>query len=340
MPLGQQPGQAWVLNKKKTKWVKPPAPKSYVDSSGNTVTYAWDNNKGWVSNSAQAAAWNVPLSIIKSDPELDKLFQDAWNSQKKGAEWSQAEFTVKLQATNWYKNASEAQRKYYLLSKDPAQKQEFEKQLSVSRASVEDAAAGIGATLSEDELNTIADDALRLGYSDAQLKNALAAHISYQNKSGQDVINSLYGEAGKVENDIRSTARDYGVLVSDSWVLNQVRAVESGGKSDYKDEIIDMSKNQYSQWADKISADKSLEYLANGFKQSYANEMDVDIASLDVTHPAIQKAMAQTNGSNQPISQDDYRKQLRQTDEWSNVTKNKDNLMATGQAILKKMGFM
>lgn len=334
MATGTQPGKAWVWSKSKKKWVKPKAP------SGD---FAWDDNQGWINQATAANSFAIPLSIINSDPELAKLFNEAWAAQKSGAEWTKEMFDVKLKATTWYGSKSEAQRNYYTLSNDPAQKVEFDKQIAASRASVEDLAAQIGASLTPEELDTWSRTVLQNGMNDAEIRNTLSGFISFKGKTDEEIIGSLTGVAGDTEDTLRKYAKDYGVTVSNSWILDQVKSVAAGNSKvdDAKKYFVDLAKQQYSQFADQIDENRSVDFLSSGYKQIVADELDKDYQSMDITNPHVQAAMTALDPTTgKAISMDSFRKTIRSSDDWGNVTKNKNKIMATGQALIGRMGMM
>jgi len=326
-----RPGAAWVKNTK-GKWVQPPQP------SGD---FAWDDNDGWVSAAAQADLYKVPLAIIQADPELTNLFNEAWTAMKNGTEWTKEQFNVRLQSLNWYKTKSASQRNYYTLENDPAQAEEFNKQIGNEKARVSALAAKYGTTLSDAELTELSKNALRDGLNDNELTSVLSTYIAYGSQSARDVAGSLFGKAGDAESSIRDWAKRNGVTVSDSWVLDSVRAAAKSGSFDpgkAKDDITAMAKQQYSHWADRLSDINSLDDLAAGFKNIISQEMDIDYRTLDMDNKWVQQSMAAKDDKGQPIVGDSLRKTLYKTDEWADVTKNANKIMGVGRDILTRMG--
>lgn len=327
------PGPAWVkgTGKNKNFWVKPKKPTGDV---------AWNDAQGWVSSSTTAAAYEMPLAIIKSDAELQGLFDEAWADQKAGKEWSKEKFGVRLQATNWYKTKSESQRKYYTLANDPAQAQEFNSQVTDKKSRIQYLANVNGINVSAAQLEELSRTSLQLGYTDEQLVNVMADYIGYAEQGVDNVIGSLVGRSGDAEDEIRDWAKRNGVTVSNSWVIDQVR---SAAKSNWdigkaKDYVTTIAKQEFSHWADKLDADTSIDDLAVGFKQMYADEMDTDFKALDINNQFIRKAMQLKDDKGMPVNTDIARKELYKTDDWSNVTKNKNKIVGAGQALLSRMG--
>jgi len=179
--------------------------------------------KPLVDEASQALAFEISLAIIKSDPELTKLFDECWASQKAGQEWSKDYFAARLQATNWYKSKSVAQREYYALENDPAQAAEFARRIGSSKASVQDAAGLVGASLTDAQSEEIARTNMRSGWNAAELQNFLSTYISFSGQTDQEKMGSLFGEAGKAEDAIRSWATNNNVTVAEDWILGQVR---------------------------------------------------------------------------------------------------------------------
>lgn len=331
-----KPGEAW---KKVGKyWVKPAKPKL---ANGKTDTnVAWDDNKGWVTAASQATAWDIPLAIIKSDPKLEALFNEAWAAQKDGAEWTQETFTTKLKALDWYKTKSEAQRKYYTLSKDPAQAAEFAAQIAANKATVQDVAGLLGATLTDEQAETVARTNLQNGFNEAELKNFLSSYITFSGQTDEEKIGSLYGVAGETEDDIRSWAKKNNVPITEDWVLKQVRGVASGDFTvdKAKDFVTNIAKQQYSAWADKLDGTNSVEDLALGYRNLVAKEFGESIENIGINNEFVNNAMLAMDDKGRPITDQTLLKTVRKSDSWVNVPKNKEKVLGLGQDILTRFG--
>jgi hypothetical protein len=330
------PGKAWVKGKGADKnfWVKPKSP---------TGDFTWDDNSGW-QDRATATAENeyaLPLALINSDPELEALFNEAWIDQKAGKEWTQEKFNVRLQGTGWFKNKSEPQRLYYTLKNDPAQAAEFARQVNAKKSSIASLARANGISLSDQDLDKLANTSLEFGYAEDELTSVMADYIDYKEQDPKALVGSLTGNAGLAEDGIRDWAKRNMITVSDSWIVGQVRnAAKSGWRIDgAKDSINNMAKQQFSHWADQLDADTTLDDLAGGFKNLISDEFDEDVDSITFDNKFLKKAMMATDDKGKPINTETLRRDLYQTDEWSDVIKNKNKLISTGRDILTRMGF-
>ena len=322
-----KPGEAWI--KKGSFWVKPTAPAGDV---------AWDNNKGWITAAAQATSYDIPLAIINSDPELKSLFDEAWAAQKRGEEFTEANFSTRLKSLNWFKSKSEAQRKYYALSNDPAQASEFAKQIGNSRASVQDAAGILGVSLTDAQADELARTSLQNGFNPSEINNLISGYISYSGQTDAEKIGSLFGTAGEAEDQIRDWAKKNNVTVANDWVLNQVRGITSQdfdvNKS--RDYITNIAKQQYGAWADKLDNFNSVEDLSAGYRQLIASELKEDVSSIDLKNENLDAAMRAVDDKGKPVGNQVFVKTLRKSDKWADA--NKDKVFGVANDILSMFG--
>lgn len=319
-----------------------PSPTVTTTSTPTTTTTATSAPTRTMTEAELASIYAIPLAVIQSDPELKKLFDEAWAAQKAGMEWSQQYFTVRLQSTTWYKTKSEAERKYYVLSTDPAQAAEFQKQVDATKARLGDFAGALGVSLSSSEMGQLTTSALKYGLNDSELRNTLATYISYQGKTDAEIIGSLFGEAGNYEDQIRNWAKANGVTIANDWVLNQVKGIVAGDfdTNKAKDYITNIAKLQYGAWASRLDNATSVLDLAAGYRQAIANELNQSYEMVDLSNKYLNTAMTSAGPDGQPVSIDALRETLRKTDEWANVDKNKDSVVGVANEILSRFGMM
>jgi len=325
-----KPGKAW---KKVGKfWVAPKEP-----AGGNS---AWDDNQGWVTAAERATAWEIPLAVINSDTGLTTLFNEAWAAEKKGQEWSKEKFIGRLQTLPWYMEKSQAQREYWKLSKDPAQAVELQKQIKSNAETVKDAAGLMGVTLTDAQATELAHSNLQNGFSPSELQNVISGYINFSGQTDEEKIGSLFGEAGNSEDNIRDWATKNNVTISNDWVLSQVKGIAS---ADYdvnksRDYITNIAKQQYAGWADKITNDTSVYDLSAGYRQLVGYEFDATDSSIDLKNKWVNTAMTTMDDKGMPIGNDGLLKTMRKSDEWADVTKNKDKIYGIADDVLKRFG--
>lgn len=322
-------GKAWIETKK--GWRRPEKPKG---------DYAWDDDKGWVSKAAAATDYGFALSIINANTDLTNLFNEAWTALKRGQEMTEQEFKVKLQRTTWFKTRSEAQQKYYVLQNDPAQRTEFNAQVSRNQAQVAAAAKAIGINLDNTQLNKIANENLLNGWNQAQLEDALLSYMKFQ-KNPQTGAVELFGQVGKLESDIRDWAKRNGITVQDQWVYDQVSA---SAKNNYditsaKKYITNIAKRTYASHADLIDDNNTASDAAAGFINSVQNLLEIPQGQVDINDKRVQQLMKMTNDKGTAMSTYDAEKWLRKRPEWQETKNAKETTNSIVNGVLSKFGF-
>lgn len=292
-----------------------------------------------VTRESVAADYGYALAVINSNKDLVDLFDEAWKATKKGEAWSQATFTFKLRKTDWYKNRTKQQRDYYILSKDPAQRQEFLSQLKANQDSLAATAKSMGAVIDEGTLKKLANENLLNGWNAAQVTEVISKYIGYK-KDPKSGIKSLTGAAGDVESDIRDFAKSMGVQVDDNWVLSQAKQSALTGSKDTnfaRDWIRARAKEKYAAYANDLD-NSTLEDLSYNFRQSMANILEMD--TVDYTDPTIQQAMINGDGKGGKLTVSDFERTLRKDPRWSKTNNAKESTQGVVNDILSSFGLM
>ena len=292
-----------------------------------------------VTKDSLAADYGYALSVINSNKDLIELFDAAWQATKKGEAWSQATFTFKLRKTDWYKNRTKQQRDYYILSKDPAQKQEFLSQLKANKDSLAATAKSMGAVIDDQTLGRLANENLLNGWNAAQVTEVISNYIGYK-KDPQTGIKSLFGAAADVETDIRDFAKSMGVQVDDGWVLSQAKQSSLTGGKDTKfakDWIRARAKEKYAAYANDLD-NSTVEDLSYNFRQSMANILEMD--SVSHTDSTVQNAMINGDGKGGKLTVSDFERSLRKDPRWSKTNNAKESTQGVVNDILSSFGLM
>lgn len=300
-----------------------------------------------ISESEMAANYGWALATLNSDPELKGLFAKAVKNQ-----YSPERFTGELRNLNWYKNQSETMRRYTVLrTSEPGQ---YVTQVSQVMASLADQYSELtgevlpsmppslqNGTVVDGSgfLWSVADQALRLGWNEAQIRDQFASGINWRDRVQK---HTLSGSALGQLDSWRSAAASYGVKPTDDWFADQLKAVNGG--SNTNEGVIGLlkqqSKQRYTAFAEQIDAGMSIQDLAENYRQSYGNVLEVPPNQVDVFDNHIQKALTSTDadGKPSPMTVSDFEKTLRQDDRWQYTKNANDSLMAAGHSIVRSFG--
>lgn len=334
-----KPGDAWVWDKTKGKWVKPAAPKGQV--AGKTV--AWSDTLGWVNKDQQATAWGYPLAVVNSDKSLSKVFEAAWNAELQGKTWSQETFTRAINDSTWAINRASSQKEYDVLVSDKSKKAEFNLKVTKSKNDVESFANREGIRLTPEQLEQIAKDALRNNYSETDLQNVLADTVGHKPEDYEKFYENISGTSGvgADKTTILDWAKQNGVTVSDSWVGQQLKAIESNQHDvqQSKDYITRMAKLAYPSHADYLDAKTSVMDVGQTYAQKISSLLEVPFESVNLSNQHLQKAL-QSDEKGNPKNLMQVEQELRGTTDWSKTKNAKETVNGVVNGILGKFGLI
>jgi hypothetical protein len=332
------PGKAWVWDaafnngkgKAKGKWVQPANP-------GNAV---WNDTDGWVTQQSAADEWGYALTAINSNSELRAIFDEAWNALKSGEEWSPQKFTNRIQSTNWYITRTEAQRNYYIAKNDPTQATEVASRINANKESLRSIANTLGASLNDEELTRLADENLMNGWNESQIKSNLSNYIKYSSDP-QSGFDSLTGEAGNVEDNIRGFAKKMGVEVDNAWVLDQSRkAIAAASNTQAAEDFIRArAKEKYAAYAAELDT-STVEDLAYNYRSTMASTLELGIEEISLNDSLIKQAMAVGDGQGGKKNLFQFEGELRQDPRWAKTKNAKESSSTIVNDVLSTFGLI
>lgn len=277
-----------------------------------------------------AKDYGYALAFMKSDGSLYKLFQQAVKQN-----WDSAKWAAQLQASSWWKTHSAAYRQAQAIKyTDPA---EYKSRVAQAYAQVQDSAAAIGAHLSTAQISTLATHFSDLGWSDAQLKNALSAYVG-TNNSG------LYtGAAGDAVAQLKQTAWRNGVKYSDATYQTMAKSIASGDSSvdDYKTKMRSYAAGLAPGLSDQLKGGADLYDLASPYINAMATTFEVSPTDVDLFNPTIRGALnfKDAEGKLGTQSLGDFENGLRHDQRYLGTQHAQDSFMSTAHSVLHTFGF-
>lgn len=268
--------------------------------------------------------------MIKNDPEISKLLEDAITNG-----YSDAQFQAKLEQTNWWRTTSANARQFELLEgTDPATART---QLDNRIALVRETAQRMGVTLGAESLESIARNAINLGFE-------LTAQV--EDLVGSEAIRSSGGMSqlrfGYVGNSIRESARKFGVALSDTTFNEWVNKIAVGAESaeTFESYAQQIARNLYPSLVDGFDRGLSFGEMTDPYAQVASRILEIPSSQVDFTDPKWAQAITGTNDKGEPtqMSFGDWAKYLR-TDarfgwEYTDDAKNRAYTVANRMAEL------
>jgi len=273
----------------------------------------------------------MSVAFLNSDPQLKRLLAQATKQQ-----WDPTMFTAELKNTKWWKTNSDAQRKAALMqSQDPAT---YKANIEASRVAASQMAVKMGAILSDKAVDKLAHNIVHFGWQDAQIQNFLGAYIKFNDK------HVIGGMAGQAFDQLRKTAYDNGVSLSEQQAKNSAAYVVKG-VSTMENEVANIrgiAMGAYPAYADQIAAGQSMRDIAAPYVQALAKTLELPDTDVDMYHPKIKAALSRAgaDGKPSPMSITDFENQLRDTPDWRKTQAAQNSVFNIGHQVLQNMGLV
>lgn len=260
--------------------VPPPAPTTGTTPSVNTApaqSQAVTNPTASMDDATLATYFGYGTWVLQV-PELKAIIDRYATSQQSGTPMTADELRTAVEGSQYWKTHDAAQRQY---DKDVANG-EAQPKIDAQKTAIAQQAQVEGVTLDPARLDQMATDAVRNGWTTAQLDAAIAAEFRYQ-------PGAQTGTIGRQELGIKALAGDYLVPVSDS-TLNQwdTQIAQSGGRltsENFRQYFVDQAKSLFPQMSAQLDQGLTTQQLVDPYRQLAAKELDITPDSIDFTQP-------------------------------------------------------
>lgn len=244
-------------------------------------------------------------AIVRNIPEIAELLEDAIAEG-----FTEQEFQARLEQTNWWKQTTASAREWDINGeRDPASQQtQIDNRVALIRQVALDS---FGVRLGADSLNELANDSLRLGWTQQFLLNAIG-DVATQSTAG---ISQL--RAGYVGQQLRQTANEYGIAISDNTFnkfVNQI-AVGQETQDSFQQYALTQAKNLFPSVSDRLDAGETFQQIVDPYREQAARLLEIDPDEIDFTQSEYVKALTYQDerGEQRPMSFTEFGDYIRQT---------------------------
>lgn len=284
-----------------------------------------------------ATSYGWALSVLRSNPELSKLFNDAV-----AGTWNQAQFVAHLRNTKWYRTHGEAYRQNEVLKKaDPA---EFTRRLKQMNATISDQYTALyGQAPSARNLAMFSSTAMAYGYTDAEIHDLVGS----AGLTAQQMKKGLGGTLGDAERQIRTSLEDYGLDFSDAWIQRQLNYIATGraDATSIVNYLRQGALSKYGAWRDQLDQGMTMKDIADPYRQLMAKVLEVPDQGISLQDPTIQKALqyrtpakGKVPGAPAQMPLWQFEAQLKADPRWNATQNAQDDIMAAGRKVLSDWG--
>lgn len=292
-----------------------------------------------IDQETMAAQYGWALSVLRSNPELSKLFDRAVKDS-----FTAPMFVAQLRNTKWYKTRGEPARQLEVLAKaDPA---EYARRLKQQASIIADQYyAMTGRKMGGPTSFHFAKTALTFGFNEGEIRDLVGGAVKTQGimKTG------LGGTLGEAERQLRQAAEDYGLDFGPAAFASQLNNIarQTTDVTAIIDNYREMAKSRYAGFAEQLDSGMTIRDLAEPYKQLMAKTLELSDRSIGVSDKSIQKALTYRPpagkgkvGPPQPMAMWQFEADLKNDPRWNKTQNAQDSIMAAGRKVLSDMGLL
>lgn len=273
--------------------------------------------------------YGFAYSMLRSNDELYSLFKRAVSQT-----WDQDRIMTEVRGTKWYRRNSESQRNAEALkATDPAT---YKQGLQQQRVRVRMMAVELGARISSKRIRELADHVYAGGWDDNQLRQTLGRFIRFTD-------GRMMGQAGAMTQEWNQYADQMGMKYGHGQMKVWASRVAQGKMTpqDVLSRIQEAAASKYVGFADRIKAGETVASVAEPYKQSMAEVLELNPEDLNIrTSKWLKRALMAKNadGRPEPMALWEFEDKLRHDPRWNSTDNAQDTLMETGRQVLRDFG--
>jgi hypothetical protein len=225
-------------------------------------------------------------------------------------EFTPQKFMNRLQNTNWWRTTQRSIREFDILeAQDPA---ELDRQIEIRMQTVRDYVSGLGTQLPDVQIRELARNAIRLGYSDRDLANAAGAAV-YKVEGVTPLRTGMIGQ------EIRTSARRFGVPLSDASVDNWAKEIATGNQNfqDYQNYLRQQAIGLFPSLQKEIERGLDVATLADPYIQTASRILGISPETVDFADPKWNIALNFTDqAGRRMMNLEEWTRHIRTNDEY------------------------
>lgn len=278
-----------------------------------------------------------PVDIIRSKyghiswaydvAELKPIFDQAVREN-----WDEARIIGAISATTWWKTTAENARQWQeMVGTDPA---EAQRQRDVMATQIRNMATQLGVSLDGARLQTLTEDALKLGAGQQEI----TAWLVNETRSG-------YGTLTAGQDSLRAQAANYAVPVSDQTLATWAAQIATGQVSPegWLSYLKETAKSMFPTLSAAIDSGISVRQYAEPYVQIASQELGLNSSQISLNDAKWQRALTNVDQDGNPTAMSLYDwTRLIRTDAQYGFDKTPgavSDAVTVKDTILKAMGF-
>ena len=314
----------------------PPSQLQTQDNSGislnnSNVSQYVLQNQPVLSLDMLRSEYPTVAALITTVPELQNIYNQAVSGT-----WSTDRFIAAIQNSHWWASTSGTARQAFTTMKtDPAT---WHQNINNLQAQMTNTAAQLGVTLTPQQAQQIAVDAITNGYDQntAVLSQKMAEFL--RPASG----NHFGGQAGSYEDQLRQAMTQLGVFMPEAQLDNQIKQIVAGKQSvqGVTAQLRTQAASMYPAYSNQINSGMNLSDIASPYMQRAQQLLEMGPGSVNIQTPMIRSALQYTqDGKPTAMPMYNFEKQVRQDPRWLSTDNAQDSFMSNAHQVLVNFGF-
>lgn len=304
------------------------------------------------------------LAAFLDEPQVGDLLRRA---AREG--WTEQRLEVELRKTDWWKTTSEATRRWDALKEQSPEDAQSQSQNRVAEISA--MAQQFGIRIDSTRLEQIAEDSMRYGWSQTQIKNAVTREYEFgggtqpsedpmtdpqirkrgRGPAGRAGVGANevptpegneFGVAGQTIRQIKEMAGQYLVPISpqmlERWTEQIIRGeTDMEGFNGY---LVEQAKSLFPGMANALDRGVTVAQYADPYKQIIARELELNPESIDLNDPKYRKVLDQVDDKGNRVSMtlSEAAEYVRTQPEWQQTRGANEKGSALTEALLQTFG--
>lgn len=276
------------------------------------------------------------MGLIKSDPELLKIFNRAINKQYWRSQNGINRFLNEIQNSTWFRSRSDAQMKFDNLSYSrPGQVQQ---QLQQAQQNIAQMAQGMGVDLTPQQIQNLAHTAVRNGLTDQEIQHSVVGFYHFDPKQ------TATGQASADIASIRQMADNYYVPLADKTMDSLTGKLLDGtlDSNSLQAYFQQQAESMFPHLKPQMDAGMTVADVAGSYVKNMADTLELNPDSIKVQDPTVMKALQSPDGKGgfqlMPLWQ--FNQMLKQDPRWLQTDNANSELMGRAGGLLKNMGLV
>lgn len=228
-------------------------------------------------------------------------------------EWDEGKLAGAVMATGWWKNTSAAQRTWSALAQqDPA---EARRLVNQTAATMRNKAQSLGLNLSAAQIGGLATQATVNGWTDAQTVDQILSQVNWATVRAGDLT--------ALRDDVRATAGDYLVGVSEDTARDYAESIASGEMSQegVRSAMAKSAKARFGYLSSEIDQGMTVKQYFAPLANRIEQELELGSGAVDMTDSKWLSMMEKTgeDGKVMAATLHDVEQAARRDSRWANT---------------------